>query len=303
MLFDKANVKYNLGPRQFSKKNRQDFTRELKRRFDSELLLNESISELPLYELKTPGCDETSFIFLNNHTEESNILYIPDQVFQILEKCSGISFEYHPCTNISESVKSNFKCIIDKSIAIIELTYHLILKYSNSNNFDIYLSLVTNMLDHYCSLLSSYSKIMKVKDSLGKNLDYIILSSKNLAFGTIDPQGCLLCNESEFNYKNISFKPVVNSNNSIKVNDKESIIINNLSKLKPINKNTKKNYKNDFNQESLLELQSDTIRKWALKIMSNQNHLFIIDINNFHGETGLMNILEKEGYKLKQINL
>lgn len=293
MLLDHANEKfldYRLEGKPLASRERNKLLREMEKNLDSSLLINGDPTDIPLYKLKIPGNKEESFILLSNNGSHGNIIRVPDSVFQILDGCNGISFEYQPCTNISDEAKKKFKLLIDKTISVIELIYHIMTKFHSSSNFDIYLSLVSGRLDRHCKMLNSFTKIMKVKERLGKNLNYIIVSMENIAFGMIDPEGCLLLENNQFNYKHLSFKPVISTDDDLKV----STINDNLSK----SFNKQSSNKDNFKQI----ISSDIVSNWFSKIMDKKGHLFVIGSKYFIGNKGLKKILENRGCKLTKLN-
>ncbi len=290
MLLDHANEKfleYRLGKNHLATRDRKKLLGEMEKNFDRGLLINGDLSDMPLYKLNIPGNKENSFILLASNSLHGNIIRVPDSVFKLLDVCDGISFEYQPCIDISQEAKKNFRKLIDRTISVIELIYHIMTKLHSSSNFDIYLSLVSNMLDRHCQLLNSFTKIMKVKERLGKNLNYIIVSMKNVAFGMIDPEGCLLLENNEFNYKHLSFKPVITTDGDLEVSGD---ISNNMSnKLK---KNSKKSN----------VISSDIISNWFSKIMDKQRHFFVIGAQYFMGNKGLKKILENKGCQITKLD-
>ncbi|MCP3659084.1 MAG: hypothetical protein GY830_01680 [Bacteroidetes bacterium] len=295
MLLEHANEKYldyKLEKNHLNARDRKKLIRDRDNGLDNQFLLNDELSEMPLYKLNIPGTEEDSFILLANDSSYGNIIKVPDSVFKILELCNGISFEYQPCMHISEEAKSKFKILIDRTISIIELIYHIMTKYHNTSNFDIYLSLVSSMLDIHCKLLNSYIKIMKVKERLGKNLNYIIVSTNNVAFGMIDPEGCLLLENNEFNYKHLAFKPVITTKSDLKFTDHLNKNI----------ENTAKDSNNSNNKSTKKIISSDIISNWFSKIMDKHQHFFVIKNQYFVGEKGLKKILENKECKLTKIS-
>jgi len=246
-----------------------------------------SLSEMPIYKLVTPKSKKNSFILLANNTC-SNIIKVPESVFELLDECKEISFEYNPRLSIAEEAKSNFKSLIDNTIYIIEVTYHIMTKLYNSSNFDIYISLISEILDKHRMMLDSYTQIMKVRQRLGSNINYIMVSAKNIGFGMIDPGGCLLLENNQFNYKKLAFKPLIALDKSLK---------NSISK-------DSKNIKYSVNDpskyiEQIVSL--DIISKWISKIMDEDECLFVIGTKYFSGSNGIKQKLENIGYKLTKM--
>ena len=292
MLKNKEIEKYRLGRKVI---DQQPILDEIEFVVPSSGSVKKKYTTIPLFEVKSEKNPKKAYIYISDRSISDNIIHIPDSLFGFLGAVDKISFDYDPGHNISKAIDTDFKNLINESIAVIEQIYNLIPSVCKSNNINLYASITASILETFSMYLATFAKVSQTKDGLGKNLYYVLMSPQNLAFGTIDPQGCLIYKDNNFNYNKLDFHPIINNSAYLQIGEKNDVVIGG-----GFPKAKCKEPSNIIDENIFLERKCIS-SMWVNKILSSDKHLFIIDRRSFYGPKGIRETLKKSGASLLKL--